>query len=240
MEVTEHLEELRKRIIWTLVMFIGIFIAAFIFVEEIYEWLIRDIDQKLVILGPSEILWVYVILAGVCALALTIPFAAYQTYKYIFPALNMKERKATLLFIPVLFLLFLIGISFGYFIVFPMVLSFMEGLSGDHFQQMYTTEKYFRFMLQMTLPFGLLFELPVVITFLTTIGLLNPMILIKARKIAYFVLVVVAVSVTPPDFISDILVTVPLLLLYEISISFAKMIYKKKYPKDDNDLRSVS
>ncbi|WP_414703600.1 twin-arginine translocase subunit TatC [Pseudalkalibacillus sp. SCS-8] len=240
LEVTEHLEELRKRIIWTLVVFILFLVGSFVFVEEIYEWLIRDLDQKLVILGPSDILWVYVMISGICAIAMTIPFAAFQIYRYIKPALNLKERKATLSYIPVLFLLFLVGISFGYFIVFPMVLSFMEGLSANHFQEMYTTEKYFRFMMQMTLPFGLLFELPVVILFLTTIGLLNPTHLIKARKVSYFVLVVVAVSVTPPDFISDFLVTIPLLLLYEISISLSKMVYKKKQKKERPDLKSVS
>jgi sec-independent protein translocase protein TatC len=104
----------------------------------------------------------------------------------------------------------------------------MQTLAGDDFQPFYTSEKYFRFLLNLTVPFGVLFELPVVVLFLTSIGILNPYRLKKTRKIAYFVIAVTAVFVTPPDFISDILVLVPLLLIYELSISLSSFIYRKK------------
>jgi sec-independent protein translocase protein TatC len=83
-------------------------------------------------------------------------------------------------------------------------------------------------MLNLTLPFGCLFEMPAVVMFLTRLGIINPLKLVKARKIAYFLLIVVSILITPPDFISDVLVIIPLLLLYELSITLSKIVYRKR------------
>ncbi|WP_210367315.1 twin-arginine translocase subunit TatC [Bacillus sp. REN3] len=227
-QLVEHLGELRQRLILTVVVFACLFIASFIYVHDIYYWLMGDMAVKLAILGPSDILVVYMILSGVVALAGTIPFAAYQIWRFVAPALTKEERKVTLRFIPGLFLLFITGISFGYYVVFPIVLGFLMELSTGTFELMFTADKYFRFMVSLSLPFGFLFEMPLVVMFLTRLGILNPMILSKARKLSYFVLVVVSILITPPDLISDILVIVPLLLLYEISITISKFVYRKK------------
>ena len=96
----------------------------------------------------------------------------------------------------------------------------------------FTAEKYFKFVFNMTIPFAVLFELPVVIMFLTSLGIVNPYVLHKMRKYAYFVLVVIAVCITPPDFMSDFIVTVPLLLLYEISISLSKFVFKRRQKRE--------
>jgi sec-independent protein translocase protein TatC len=93
---------------------------------------------------------------------------------------------------------------------------------------MFTADKYFRFMINLTLPFGVLFEMPLVVMFLTKLGILNPNRLAKSRKLSYFALIVISILITPPDFISDILVIVPLLLLFEVSVTISKMVYKKK------------
>jgi sec-independent protein translocase protein TatC len=84
----------------------------------------------------------------------------------------------------------------------------------------------------MTLPFGILFELPVVVMFLTSLGVINPYVLTKIRKYAYFVLIVISVIISPPDFMSDVLVTIPLLVLYEISINLSKIVYRRKLKKE--------
>ncbi len=232
MHIYDHLGELRKRIIVTLGFFLLVLIATFVFVGDIYNWIVSDYDGKLAILGPSDILWVYFMIAGVSALTFTIPVVAYQVWRFVRPALSVKERKATLAFIPALFILFIIGISFGYFVVFPIVLSFLTALSVGQFQMMFTAEKYFKFLLSLTLPFGVLFEMPIVIMFLTSLGILNPLRLAKARKLSYFILIVISVLITPPDFISDILVIIPLLLLYEVSITLSKIVYRKKIQND--------
>ncbi|MFG6117561.1 twin-arginine translocase subunit TatC [Halobacillus sp. MO56] len=223
-----HLEELRNRIIITLVSFIGFLITGFIFVKPIYEWLIRGLDTQLAVLGPSEILWVYLMLAAVFSMTATIPVAAFQLWRFVAPALSREERKVTLRFIPAMFFLFLFGLAFGYFLLFPLVLGFLTSLSAGQFEMMFTADKYFRFMLNMTVPFGLLFEMPLVVLFLTRLGILNPIRLRKARKFAYFVMVIVSVLITPPDFLSDVLVILPLLTLYEISISLSSFVYKKR------------
>ncbi|MEH6947491.1 twin-arginine translocase subunit TatC [Bacillus sp. JJ634] len=226
--LADHLEELRQRIILTLLAFIAFLIISFIFVQDIYQWLIRGLNGKLAILGPSDILWVYMMIAAVFAITATIPVAAYQTWRFVAPALNPEESKVTLRFIPGLFLLFILGISFGYFVLFPIVLGFLTTLSAGQFETMFTAEKYFRFMINLTLPFGFLFEMPLIVMFLTRLGILNPIRLAKARRISYFFLIVISVLITPPDLISDVLVIVPLLVLYEVSVSLSRIVYRKK------------
>lgn len=234
-----HLEEMRTRLIRTLIAFLVSMVAAFLYVRDIYQWLVRDMDQKLVILGPSDVVWVYCMIAGIIAIAVTIPIAAYQTWKFVQPAVPEQAKRSTLFFIPSISLLFLAGVSFGYFILFPMVLHFMIQMAAQDFATMYTAQKYFTFMIHMTVPFGLLFEMPAVVMFLTSLGILNPSKLAKARKLAYFILVIVAVTITPPDILSDIIVIVPLFLLYEISITISKFVYRKQL-KLENEMSANS
>lgn len=228
MNVIDHLSELRKRIIFTVVAFLVFFILGFIYVQEIYQFLVKDLEGKLAMLGPSDIIWIYMVITGVFAIACTIPVAAFQIWQFVKPALTKNEQKITLAFIPALFFLFILGIAFGYLVLFPIVLSFLLNLAGDQFETFFTAEKYFRFMLNLTLPFGFLFEMPVVVMFLTKLEIINPYKLVKARKISYFVLIVISIFITPPDFISDFLVIIPLLLLYELSILLSKVVYRKK------------
>ncbi|MBD0379080.1 twin-arginine translocase subunit TatC [Paenibacillus sedimenti] len=227
-----HLEELRKRLIVTLAAFLVSFFAAFLFVQDLYQWLVRDVEGKLTILAPSDVIWVYMAISGVFALAITIPVAAWQTWMFVKPALKKTEYKATMSFIPALAVLFAVGICFGYFIIYPMVMRFLEQMAAVNFETMYTADKYFTFMINMTVPFGLLFEMPVVVLFLTQIGLLNPQRLAKGRKLAYFLLAIVAITITPPDIMSDILVIIPLFLLYEISVTLSKFVYRKKVAQE--------
>lgn len=232
LNVIDHLDELRKRLILSVFAFLVFFVIGFIYVKDIYKWFVRDLDVKLIVLGPSDIIWIYFMLATVIAIAGTIPVLALQIWMFVKPALKPVERKLSLAYIPALFALFLAGLSFGYFVIFPTVLNFLVELSGDMLVTNFTAEKYFRFIMNMTLPFGILFELPVVVMFLTSLGVINPYVLQRVRKYAYLVLVIISVVISPPDFMSDILVTIPLLLLYEISINLSKVVYKRKLKKE--------
>lgn len=236
--VIEHLGELRKRIIITLTSFIIFLLVSFIFVKDIHDFLVKDLDDKLAILGPGDILWVYMAIAGFSAITLTIPVAAFQVWLFVKPGLKKEEQRVTLAFIPGIFVLFLSGIAFGYFLLFPIVLGFLQSLAGNQFETFFTVDKYFRFMINLTLPFGFLFEMPAVIMFLTRLGIINPQKLAKTRKISYFILIVISVFITPPDFISDILVIVPLLLLYEFSITLSKIVYRKKISLEQSSLHA--
>ncbi|WNS73907.1 twin-arginine translocase subunit TatC [Bacillus sp. DTU_2020_1000418_1_SI_GHA_SEK_038] len=232
LNLVEHLDELRKRLIISIAAFLVFFVAGFMYVEEIYHWVVRDLDVKLIVLGPSDIIWVYFMIASVIAIAATIPVLAVQIWLFVKPALSPVERKISLSYIPALFILFIVGLCFGYFVIFPTVLGFLVDLGGQMLETNFTAEKYFRFILHMTMPFGVLFELPVVVMFLTSLGILNPYALAKIRKYAYFVLIVIAIVISPPDFMSDFLVAIPLLFLYEISINLSKIVYKRKLKKE--------
>ncbi|EKN69498.1 Twin-arginine protein translocation pathway component TatAD [Neobacillus bataviensis LMG 21833] len=229
LNLVDHLEELRKRFIISALAFIVFFIVGFIYVDDIYRWFVGD--TKLMVLGPSDIMWIYFMLATVVAITGTIPVLALQIWLFVKPALRPIERKITLSYVPALFFLFIIGLAFGYFVIFPMVLKFLINMGQDMFVTNFTAERYFSFIMNMTLPFGVLFELPVVVMFLTSLGIINPFVLSKIRKYAYFVLIIIAVVITPPDFMSDFVVTLPLLLLYEVSINLSKFVYRKRLKK---------
>lgn len=233
LNLVDHLEELRKRIIISALAFVVFFIVGFIYVDDIYKWFVGN--EKLLVLGPSDIMWIYFMLATVIAVAGTIPVLALQIWLFVRPALKPNERRITLSYVPALFFLFIIGLAFGYFVIFPMVLDFLVNIGKDMFVTNFTAERYFSFILNMTLPFGVLFELPVVVMFLTSLGIINPFVLSKIRKYAYFVLIIIAIVITPPDFMSDFVVTVPLLLLYEISINLSKFVYRKRLKKQQDE-----
>jgi sec-independent protein translocase protein TatC len=153
----------------------------------------------------------------------------YQLWAFVRPALGPREQKATLQFVPGALLMFLVGLAFSYFVVFPMAFLFTEKVTGNlGLEQTYGVTQYFSFLFNILLPISLLFELPLLILFLTRIGILNPMLLKKMRKVAWFILIFIGVTVTPPDVVSDMLVAIPLILLYELSVLLSRMAYGKR------------
>ncbi|MDF2682810.1 MAG: tatC [Brevibacillus sp.] len=228
MPFLEHLTDLRRRLLIVAVALVLSVLICFLFVDHIYQLLASRSGEKLAILGPGDILSIYVKLSAIGGIAFTIPIAAYQAWRFVVPALQERERKVALMYIPALFLLFILGLSFAYLVLFPMMYHFVLGLSNGNFDLVITANDYFTFMLNLCLPFGLLFELPVVVLFLSHLGILNPHRLAKMRKPAYLVLAVISITITPPDFLSDIMVIVPLIVLYEISISISRLIHRKR------------
>lgn len=231
LNIIDHLDELRKRLIITVVAFLVFLIGAFFYVKDIFLFFTRDFKQDLIYLGPSDVMWIYFTIATIVALALTIPVLALQIWLFVKPALKKNEQKIALSYIPALFFLFIGGLAFGYFVIYPIVFNFLMELGSDVMTAAFTADKYFKFILNMSLPFGILFELPVVMMFLTSLGIINPYVMAKLRKYAYFILIIIAIVITPPEFMSDFIVSVPLLLLYEISISLSKIVYRKKQKK---------
>lgn len=232
MNLLDHLDEFRKRIMIVLGAFIVFFIASFVYVKDIYDWFVKDLDMQLTVLGPMDIIYVYFMLAGVIAIALTIPVIILQIWLFVKPALTKREQRLTLAYIPASLILFLTGLSFGYFVVMPLVLNFLFGLGGEMFTMMFTTDKYFSFVLRMTIPFSILFEMPLVVMFLTSLGIVTPKAMQKNRKYAFFFIVVISVLISPPDFISDVLVIIPLIFLYEVSIVLSAIVYRKKRKRE--------
>lgn len=231
MNIIGHLSELRKRLIITAIFFIVSFFVSFIFVRDIYHFFEKDIDFVLNITSPGDTIWIYFTIAGLMAIVLTLPILCLQIWLFVKPGLTKSERKVSLAYIPSVFLLFVIGLVFGYFIFIKLILPFLLSLNDGMFNELFTVDKYFRFMFRLTLPFAILFEIPVITMFLTSIGLLTPQFLKKNRKYAYFILLIVGALVTPPDVVLQIVVAVPLILLYEVSIHLSKLVYRKKLRK---------
>lgn len=224
----EHLSEFRKRLIVTIVFFIIAFLISLVFCSNIYKLLTASFNQKLVVLGPNDILSIYLMLAGICAFSLTLPFASYQIWAFVRPALEEREAKVVLSYVPATFILFIAGLCFGFFFITPALLNVLLSFGDDLFNIQLTANSYLTFIIHTSLPLGIIFELPVIVAFLTSLHILTPQYLIKNRRYGYFILLVLAVVLTPADFISDLTMAAPLILLYEVSILVCKYIYKKR------------
>ena len=224
--ILEHYTELRLVVIKSLFFFIFMFILNMIAIRWTLPFFIKD--YKLLMLGPLDVIKLYVSVSGILAVGLSIPFMGWQVWKFVSPALTRKERRLSLLFIPGMALFFILGLLFGYLIVYPIVYVFLLSLGEIHFDMMIAANEYFSFLKLTTLPFGFLFQLPIILMFLTSIDVVSASDLARARKYAYLALVTISVLVTPPDFATDVLMAAPLILLYELGLLLSKLIEKRK------------
>ncbi|MBP2622350.1 twin-arginine translocase subunit TatC [Streptococcus oricebi] len=232
--VVEHLSEFRTRFLLVLAWFLLVFILAFCFSGNLYQWLTSHFQQKLIVLGPNDILWIYVRLASLVAFSLTLPFLVYQVWEFVRPALKDSEAKAIFAYIPASFVSFVLGLAFGFYLVSPAILNLLLSLGDQLFDVRLTAQSYLTFIFHTSLPMAILFELPVIVAFLTSIGLLKPKFLVQYRRYAYFILLVIAVVITPADFVSDLTMTAPLIFIFELSLVLSKMIYRKKERRERN------
>src|SRR5699024_8856124 len=205
-----------------------LFSLVYMFVRDIYRFFENDIDCKLTVTSPGDIIWIYLIMASLIAIIVTLPMLSLQIWLFIKPGLPKTERRSSLGYIPAIFLFFVIGLVFGYLVFIKLILPFLLSLNDGMFNELFTVERYFRFMIRLTLPFALLFEIPVIMMFLTSIRILTTQFLRKTRKYAYFILLIVGALITPPDVILQLAVAVPLFLLYEISIYLSVIVYRRK------------
>lgn len=236
--IVDHLTELRRRLFLVAFVFVAVLVAAFFVVKPIYDYLTINVISGVQIELNAFSFWdgvgVYMKIAMLVAFGITLPFMLYQVWAFVSPGLKPKERKATIKYIPFAFLFFLIGVAFGYFVVFPLAMTFTGTLNQElGLIETYGMADYFKFLSNIVLPISLLFELPVVILFLTQLRILNPRLLQKMRRVAYFALVVVSVMITPADFFSAFLVLIPLIILYEFSIALSKRVHKKQVAADE-------
>lgn len=235
--LVEHLTELRKRLIWIVVVLALAMIGGFFAAKPLIVYLMNTEPASSIIglntFSPWDAIRLYMQFAFAIGLVVTLPFALTQIWLFVKPGLMEHEQIATLRYIPGAVLLFLLGLSFAYFVIFPMAFYFTSTVTKSlNLTETYGAAQYFSFMFNILLPMALLFELPVVVMFLTKLRILNPFRLKKLRRYAYLVLVIIATFVTPPDLISDILVAVPMIILYEISIMLSARVYRKQQEYD--------
>lgn len=221
-----HLEELRNRLLKSVVVVLVVTCALFSFVGSLLPALMRPVGN-LVFIAPQEAFTTNIKIAFFGGLFLSSPFVLYQIWQFISIGLSDNEKKQIRIFGPLSLLFFIAGACFCFFIITPISMKFLLGFATDFISPMISVSKYISFVGMLTLTFGIVFELPLAALFLTKIGIITPKFLIKKRKQAAVIMFIVSAIITPPDVITQCFMAVPLLLLYELGIIFSKIAYKK-------------
>lgn len=226
--LSEHLKELRKRL---LIITIAVFLVAsicFAYIEKIVALLIAPAEAlNFIYISPPELFLAYIKIAIALGSILSMPLILGQVWLFLKPGLKKKEKKYVFFSMVMGWLFFLLGSSFAYSCVLPLMLNFFVGMSIDLVTPLFSFSNYINFISGILISFGLVFELPIVVMLLTFLQLVNPEQLKKHRKFVCLGIFVMAAVLTPPDIVSQIFMGVPMLLLFEVSIFISKGIYKK-------------
>ncbi|MFC1862996.1 twin-arginine translocase subunit TatC [Thermodesulfobacteriota bacterium] len=229
-----HLEELRKRLIYSAIAVAIGFVICYAFSEEFFNLLVSPLkeqlpdDDRLIFTNLPEMFLTYLKTAIIGGILLTSPVIFYQIWMFVAPGLYKNEKKYIIPFVISSTILFVGGALFGYFVVFPFGFKFFLGYANDYIQAMPSVKQYFSFAIKLLFAFGVVFELPVVIFFLSRMGLVTASFLRKKRKYAILITFAMAAILTPPDIITQCMMAVPLIVLYEIGIIIAWISEKKK------------
>ncbi len=214
----EHLDELRKRIIICLIATVASSSICYLKSKELLELIIRPLPNA-VFISPVEVFVVYIKVSLFCGLVLACPIILFQVWKFVAIALTKSERKYLAYIVPSSVILFLVGGMFAYFIIIPFSVKFLLGLASEHVVAMISVNRFINFVGILTLATGAIFELPLVILFLSSIGLVTPKKLRSNYKFVIVLVFIIAAMITPtPDVFTQLLVALPMLLLYEVSI----------------------
>jgi sec-independent protein translocase protein TatC len=224
MSLLEHLEELRKRLLWSILALSLAFVPCWTYHEEIFNFLqapLKARHLKLSFLGFTDPFILYFKVAALASLFLASPFVLYQIWAFVAPGLYRRERRLALPFVLLTTFFFLAGGAFGYYVAFPYAADFLLGI-GKNFEPVITIEKYFGFILTVLLGLGLMFELPIFILLLSLIGVVTPRFLLRYFRHAVVIIFIVAAVITPtPDVVNLCIMAVPALGLYILGIGGA-------------------
>jgi sec-independent protein translocase protein TatC len=233
----DHLEELRKRIVYSIIA-VGVgFGVCWWKAEWLYGFMQKPIvdvlrkhglPEKLVFLNPTDPFNLYLKVAAMAGLFLTSPFVLYQVWMFISPGLYRNEKRYAVPFMVSTITLFLSGGYFGYRIVYPRALDFLIGF-GKQFQPMITIVEYTQLFLSIVLGMGLIFEMPILVFFLAFMGIMSPEFMVKNFRYSILVIFIIAAIVTPtPDIVNMCVFAAPMLLLYGLSIGVAYVVHPKQ------------
>jgi sec-independent protein translocase protein TatC len=229
-----HLEELRKRLV---VCAIGVgvgFAIAYIFSERLFQLLVAPLKavmpegDQLIFTNLPEMFFAYLKVAFIAGILAAAPLIFYELWMFIAPGLYQKEKKMAIPFVISSTILFVGGALFGYFVVFPFGFKFFIGFSNEYVKALPSVKQYFSFSMKLLFAFGVVFELPVIIFFLSKMGIVTPQFLRQKRKYAILLTFVLAAILTPPDVITQCMMAGPLIVLYEIGILVSRVAQKKK------------
>jgi len=231
--LTSHLQELRKRLILSFVA-IGVgFFICYALKETLFDILAAPLLKvmpnggTLIFTSVAEAFFTYMKAAFIAGIILTSPFILYQIWAFVAPGLYQKEKKYVIPFVLGGSFFFILGVFFGYYVAIPIGFKFLLGYATDFIKPMPSMKEYLSFSIKFLLIFGLVFEFPVVLVLLARIGVVDAKMLARQRKYAILLIFIFAAVMTPPDIISQVLMALPLIGLYELSILFSKFFGKK-------------
>jgi len=232
MSFLDHIEELRWRIIYALIGVVVFTVIAWVFIDPLVEIVLlkpaRDANALLQNLRPFGQLFLYVQVAIIVGIVASLPNIFYQLWQFISPALRKRERKYILWIVFFSTFCFLIGIAFAYFVMLPLAMKFAAQFGSQEIKNEFAIDEYMSIIISVMLAAGVVFELPMVSFFLSKLGILTPAFMRKYRRHSIVIILILAAILTPgADPVSQVILAVPLVLLYEISIFISKISSKK-------------
>lgn len=235
MSILEHLEELRRVLIVSIASTTILGVASYFFCDQILATLTEPLTkagQKIFFTGVTEAIFVKIKLSLFIGFLAALPIILWQAWSFIIPALKKNERIYFTLFVVISFLSFVGGVAFGFFVVFHYGVAFLLQFAGPQLTPLLTVDKYISFTISFLLPFGIIFEFPLISYFLARLGLVSYGFLAKNRRFAILAIVALAAVITPtPDIITCIIVSGPMYLLFEISAWVVRIIERRMAKK---------
>ncbi len=223
-----HFGDLRRVVI---VSFIATLITSIIiftfFSEQLFNWAtshMTELNLPLVAITVTEAFFTKIKICFIAGFIIAFPITFWQVWTFVAPALYDNERKWAYLILPIGIVLFAAGVVFAYLFVFKIAAGFLLITQGEGLMVIVSVNKYLSFLLAFLIPFGLTFEIPLIIVFLTRLGLITPQFLTRNRKYVFLISFIIAAILTPPDVISQVFMALPMLLLYEVSILISWMV----------------
>ncbi len=246
MPLLDHLVELRRRLVYSFLALIVMFFVSYFFAEDIFRFLVKpyadlvegQANRRLIFTALHEAFFTYIKVAAFSALFFGFPIFASQLWLFVAPGLYRNEKGAFLPFLVATPILFIMGGAMVYYIVMPLAFTFFlsfESVGGDGalpIQLEAKVDQYLSLAMRLIFAFGVSFELPVLITLLARVGLVGSAGLADKRKYAMVLAFVAAAILTPPDVISQIMLAVPIIILYEVSIVSAKFVERQRAARE--------
>jgi len=241
MPFTHHLEELKTRLTRILIA-IGVgFIICYFFKEKLFRVLTLPLiavlpdEGSMIFTGLPEAFFTYLKVSVLGSIFLTSPYILYQLWKFVSPGLYKSEKKHVIPFVTFSTIFFVGGSLFAYYIVFPFGFKFFVAFGSDFIRPMLSLKEYLSFSMKLLIAFGVIFELPIFMFFLAKMGVVDSRTLTKKRKYAILLVFITAALFTPPDVVTQGLMALPLMLLYEISIWVVRLGEKKSVHKEEGE-----